>query len=255
MLKAAAIAVCIAALALSGCMMPSHEQSVAYNETKLVKEGLVRPKIGDSAPPFSTQDATGQAITLQGMIGDGKYAVLFFYPVNGTPNTAKHIMALAKAAPALAAQKVSVYAVNPGAPADGLAFLKSYSVSLPLLDDPGQAIARQYGCALKTDSYPQRTLVGIGPDGKILMYYRGFFPGPDPTQSILRELGLVTKGNAAPGAAAPGAGAPATSTPGAAAPPATAPPTATPPATTPAPAPPGKTAPAPGKPGSGAPGK
>jgi peroxiredoxin len=181
------------------------------------------------------------------MLDGGKYAVLFFYPVNDTPNTAKHIMALAKATPALAVQKVSVYAVNPGAPAEGLAFLKRYNVSLPLLDDPGHAIARQFGCALGGASYPQRTLVGIGPDGKILMYYRGFFPGPDPTHYILRELGLETKGNAATGAAAPGNTTPAPAAPG----------TSPPPPAAPAPNQPGGNAPAPapGAPGSAAPGK
>jgi peroxiredoxin len=261
MLKAAVIAICLMALALSGCMMPNHEQSVAYNEIKLAKEGIIRPKLGDSAAPFTTLDATGQSVSLQSMIGDGKYAVLYFYPVNDTPNTAKHLMALAKAAPALAAQKVSVYAVNPGATADGLAFLKSYGVSLPLLDDPGHAIAKQFGCALNADSYPQRTLVGLGPDGKVLMFYRGFFAGPDPTHYILRELGLEAKGNAAPGTAAPGStapatGAPTTSAPATNAPPATASPVAP---ATPAPAPPGGGAPAPAPtpapPGGGAPGK
>lgn len=249
MLKTATIALCLAALALSGCMMPNHEESVKFNETKLAKEGIIRPQLGDAAPPFATTDATGQAASLAGMLEGGNYAVLFFYPANDTPNTAKHLMALAKAAPALAAQKVNVCAVNPSNQADGSAFLQRYGVSLPLLEDPGHAIAEMYGCALGADSFPQRTLVGIGPEAKILMYYRGFFPGPDPTHYILRELGLETKGNASPATSAPGNAAPVTGAPA----------TSTPPASGAAPSPPGGStpapAPAPKTPGSGTPGK
>ncbi len=218
-------------------MMPSHEANVELNEVKLAKEGIIRPDIGAAAPAVATLDDTGQLFSLSSALAAKKYVVLFFYPANDTPNTAKHLMALSKAATALALQNVQVYAMNPGARADGTAFLAKYSVKVPLLDDPAHMFAVAYGCALDASSFPQRTLVGINPEGKIVMFYRGFFPGADPTQAILKQLGLVApKSNSAatpPAAETTPAPAPATATPQ---PPATtAPPDNAAPPTEPAP--------------------
>lgn len=184
-------------------MMPDHEANVAANEIKLAKEGIIRPEIGAVAPDVTTQDAAGQLFTLPLALAEKKHVVLFFYPANDTPNTAKQLIALSKAAPALALQNVRVFAVNPGAREEGAAFLAKYSVKVPLLDDPAHMFATAYGCALDERSFPQRTLVGISPEGKIVMFYRGFFPGADPTQAILKQLGLVAvKTNGAPAPAA-----------------------------------------------------
>lgn len=212
--------------ALTGCMMPDHEATVAANEIKLAKEGIIRPEIGAAAPEITTQDAAGEPFSLQALLAEDKHVVLFFYPANNTPNTAKHLLALAKAAPALALENVVVCAVNPGAREEGVAFLAKYSVKLPLLDDPARATAIAYGCALEPAGVPQRTLVGISPEGQIVMFYRGFFPGADPSAAILKQLGLTAakpNGTAAPASGQPAAAAapPAgTEPPAAAAPPA-----------------------------------
>jgi len=194
--------------------MPSHEKTAAYNEQKLVKEGYVALKTGDPAPDFTTQDSKGQPFSLKAASAQG-YVLLFFYPVNNTPNSARHLAALNKATAKLAENKIQAYAVNPGPREEGAAFLKQYGVQLRLLDDQSHKAAQLYGCApagsslgqlALGDVMPQRTVVVVDPQGKVALYYRGFPAGQDAAAVILHELGL--QGGAGQNGAAPSGSTP-----------------------------------------------
>jgi peroxiredoxin len=218
-------------------MMPDPEKAAAANEIKLAKEGITRLQVGDAAPPITTQDSAGQVVDLQALLAAGHYVLLFVYPVNEAPNATKHILALDKAAPSLKIENIDTFVINPGTREQGQAYFAKYKMMLPLLDDPGHTFANALGCILPGGEYPQRTLIGIAPDGKIKMYHRGFPATPDPTKFILKQMGLGEQPDATkPAATAPETTAPQQTPAGPSATPATPPAgQATPPAATPTP--------------------
>jgi peroxiredoxin Q/BCP len=206
--------------------MPNHEASVAYNEKKLAAEGITALKAGDVAPEIVTSTADGQPFSLAGRLAEGRRVLLYFYPANDAPNTTRQLIELSKALPELAARGIDAYAVNPGAVQEGADFARRYQFSVPLLADPTHAIAQAYGCAAKDTRYPQRTVVGVGPDGKVVFFARGFLYGVSPLKSALGHFGLDTASQGAaaqPGGTSPGGAAPGAANAGATPPRGTAP--------------------------------
>ena len=191
-----ALSAVLAALLLTGCM-PNHEASVAYNEKKLATEPIIALRIialkaGDAAPEIATSTVDGQAFSLAERLAGGRRVLLYFYPANDAPNATRQLIELSKALPELAGRGIDAYAVNPGTMEAGADFARRYQISVPLLADPSHAIAQAYGCAAKDTRYPQRTVVGVGPDGKVVFFNRGFLYGVSLLKAALSHFGLDT---------------------------------------------------------------
>lgn len=81
--------------------------------------------------------------------------------------------------------------VNGGDAASHLAFIQKFAFPFDLLVDEGLAVARAYG-ALKPDGTGiQRTVVGVGKDGRVVFRQQG---APPPVE-ILAAMRAVEGGN------------------------------------------------------------
>jgi peroxiredoxin len=194
---------------LPGCPSgPPPEKVAEVNEVVLAKEGIKALKVGDKAPAFSAATATGEHVvvphplTYEELLAwqkkaqegdpeavqekgstepglspsqdvDKTYTVLYFYPADFTPNSSKHLLDLSKGLDQLAAAGVKVYGVTTGTADTHRVYMEKQGISVPLLVDTG-TIATDYGVLLAGGKFPQRTLVGIKPDGTIGFYKRGF---------------------------------------------------------------------------------
>jgi peroxiredoxin Q/BCP len=98
---------------------------------------------------------------------------LFFYPADFTPNSAKQLLEYTKGLPQLEAAGIKLYGVTTGTLDAHREFVQKYGITIPILVDTG-TIARSYGVMLDEGQYPQRTLVGIEPDGTVGFYQRAF---------------------------------------------------------------------------------
>jgi thioredoxin-dependent peroxiredoxin len=158
-------------LACTGCMMPNREAQTAHNETRIAAEGIVKLDAGATAPALSAPSTAGQ-VELPALLADGKRVVLFIFPVIDTPNSTRELQQFGKDLAEYTGQGILVYGMT-GATLDELTAYKSrYQLSVELIADPGLVLAQAYGCALPGGTYPQRTTIGINPDGKIAFYKR-----------------------------------------------------------------------------------
>lgn len=104
---------------------------------------LNRPKIGDKAPEFSTQEASGANVSL----GDfaGRKLILYFYPKDSTPGCTSEACSLRDGRDELYEQGFEIVGVSPDSIASHQKFITKQSLNFKLLSDPDHAIAEAYG--------------------------------------------------------------------------------------------------------------
>jgi len=165
---------CLALLvAVTGCMMPNRDKQVAENEKRLAADGIIALETGQVAPPFTARATDGSELSVPAGL-DGRKLMLFFYPADDTPNTTRQLKSLMKFNEQLSAAGITVYAVSGGGLAKHQSYIDKYTLTVPLIADPGLQIAQRYGCAAADGEFVQRTLVGIDAEGKIAFFERGF---------------------------------------------------------------------------------
>ena len=111
--------------------------------------------------------------------------MLFFYPVDDTPNTTRELVRINQIATTLETDGIRIYAVSRGTTQAHAAYAGKYGITIPLLADEDLAISTTYGCALPGGTYAQRTFVGIETDGTIAFFERGF--DPTVSEKTIRE--------------------------------------------------------------------
>jgi len=178
------------AVLLTGCIMPNRKEQVARNEAILVQEGITALEPGDPAPEFSRQTAGGHSVVLSEAIAQQRL-VLFFFPATDTPASTRNLQTYSKEIETFNAHDIALYAVSPSTEVEHRSYAERYQITIPLISDPSLDLARQYGCAAEDAKYPQRTAIGIGPDGTVEFFIRGFATA----QEILAGFGIATDQN------------------------------------------------------------
>jgi peroxiredoxin len=170
----------------TSCLMVDREEQVKYNEQLLYKEGIERLDVGDTAPAFSRTAHDGTTVSLDGGRLEMNY-LLYFYPVNFAPNAARELQTLTSELEAFRAEDIQPVGITSGSASDKgdfSEFAEQYGIGIPLIADTGQELAAKYGCGLVGGDFPQRTMVGIGKTGEVLVYKRGWPPGTTADQII-----------------------------------------------------------------------
>lgn len=175
-------------LAAAGCAIASPQEQREKNEVKLAGEGVDALKPGDQAPPFTSQDHTGNTLQIPSAQGERR-CVLFFYPADMTPNSTRELLQLSAVLEELSQQGIDLYGISGGSTAEHARYAQRYGINVPLLDDQDLSVARTYGCVPESGKLVQRTLVGIEADGTIGFFERGF-PLGRPAASIYKWFGI-----------------------------------------------------------------
>lgn len=106
---------------------------------------------GDAAPPFSVQDETGTAWSLDEL--DGSPFVLYFYPRDDTPGCTTEACQFDDAIDAFNQLKVPVLGVSDDDAESHQAFKDKHELSFPLLVDEDGALADAYGVWVKKNIF------------------------------------------------------------------------------------------------------
>lgn len=176
-------------LLVSGCMMPDRDKQVAANEAKLAEEGYSQLEPGSAAPPVEIRAVDGTTIVSPDEPPAGP-VLLFFITAPDTPNCAREVHQLERAAAELSAAGIQTAIVIPAGAERAAAYQAEHSPSLMMVADPDLAVAIPYGCAVDGVDYLQRTQIGISPDGTIAFFERGF--PLNSAKQVLEAFGLVT---------------------------------------------------------------
>ncbi len=129
---------------------------------------------GDLAPAFTLPDERGQSRSLGAALARGP-VVLVFYPMDNTLGCKAQLCAIRDDAARYAQAGVAVYAINNGGAESHQNFKAKNGFSAPLLVDRGLSVAAQYDAVIGFGPLRivNRTVVGIGTNGRIAFYKRG----------------------------------------------------------------------------------
>jgi len=148
-------------------------------------------KVGDVAPPFSTDAVVGgQATPVKLSDYHGHKVVLYFYPKDSTPGCTKEACSFRDGYSDLQRWGIVLLGCSIDSADNHRAFASKYSLPFPLLLDPGNKIAKAYGAdnGIPILGLDRRVTYVIGEDGRILKVYPKVDP-PGHAMEIVRDLG------------------------------------------------------------------
>jgi peroxiredoxin Q/BCP len=130
--------------------------------------------VGDPAPDFTLAAADGTTVALRDFRGTAN-VVLIFYPKDQTPGCTAQLCAARDDAAEYVAAGARVFGVNGDDAASHARFIAKHGLTMPLLIDPGLAVAKAYDAVIGIGPLKivNRTVVGIDRDGTIAFYRRG----------------------------------------------------------------------------------
>ncbi len=128
-------------------------------------------KVGDKAPDFTLQDATGKDVSLKDF--KGQSVVIYFYPKANTPGCTIEACEFRDLRQKFVKRDVAVLGVSADAPKMLAGFVAKQKLNFTLLSDPKHKMIEAYG-AWRMKKFMGRSFMGIvrssyliGPDGKI----------------------------------------------------------------------------------------
>ncbi len=150
-------------------------------------------KVGQFAPPFSTQMVAGDQQTPVSLADfHGRKVILYFYPKDDTPGCTKEACAFRDGYARFQNAGLVVLGCSIDSSDSHKEFIKKYSLPFSLLLDPDRKIASAYGAAngIPILGLDRRVTYVIDENGKVLKVY----PNVDPSThaiEILNDLGAA----------------------------------------------------------------
>ena len=99
--------------------------------------------IGDRIPDFELQDQHGQCV--KRIDFEGKPLVIFFYPKDHTPGCTAEACSFRDYESEFQSVGAQVIGINSGSVEEHKGFSDKYSVTYPLLSDPGHEVRKSFG--------------------------------------------------------------------------------------------------------------
>jgi peroxiredoxin Q/BCP len=150
-------------------------------------------KVGQFAPPFTTQMISGETQTPVSLADfHGRKVILYFYPKDNTPGCTKEACAFRDGYARFQNAGLVVLGCSIDTADAHKQFIQKYSLPFPLLLDPDRKIATSYGAAngIPILGLDRRVTYVIDENGKVLKIY----PNVDPSThaiEILNDLGAA----------------------------------------------------------------
>lgn len=141
--------------------------------------------LNEQAPEFILQATSGEQVKLVDL--QGSFVVLIFYPANDTPTCNSQLAEMSVSTQDLLQRNSLVFGVNTASLAKSGEYCARKRLSFPILADPGGAVAKQYKAFTSWIGMNRRTVVVVGPDGRICFYERG----KPPAEKVLKAIDEV----------------------------------------------------------------
>ncbi len=111
-------------------------------------------KVGDKAPDFSLEDASGRPRSLAEW--KGRKVILYFYPKDDTPGCTKEACGFRDSWKDVQRTGAVVLGVSPDGVASHQKFKRKYDLPFPLLADTDHRVAEAYGAWGEKSMYGRR---------------------------------------------------------------------------------------------------
>lgn len=107
-------------------------------------------KVGDKAPEFSLNDATGTPVTLKTLLAEGP-VILTWYRGGWCPHCNVALKALQNSLPTFTEAGATLVAISPELPDHSLSTREKQDLAFPVLSDVGLGVADAYGISYTLD--------------------------------------------------------------------------------------------------------
>ncbi len=147
---------------------------------------------GKKAPPFTLEDASGAAVSLEDFTG--QHVIVYFYPRDDTPGCTKEARGFRDLHRAIEKHDAVVLGISPDSAASHARFTKKYKLPFLLLSDPDKKVMTKYGAWGEKLLYGKKTTgvirstVWIGPDGKVKKHWKRVAKAADHPAQVLEAL-------------------------------------------------------------------
>lgn len=127
--------------------------------------------VGNPAPSFTLPDSEGQPVSLEEF--RGRSVVVYFYPKAETPGCTTEACDFRDNLASLQGAGFTVIGISPDTPEELAAFSSNHGLAYPLLSDPDNAVANQWGAYGERERNGQvttgiiRSTVVVDPDGTV----------------------------------------------------------------------------------------
>jgi len=132
--------------AVIAAMHRATRELIASGQAKNVK------KMGDQAPPFALEDASGQRVSSSALLKEGPL-VLSFYRGVWCPYCNMELKALEEALSDIKARGAHLVAISPQTPANSVKSQRENRLSFPILSDPGNEVGAAFGLRFAMPDY------------------------------------------------------------------------------------------------------
>lgn len=132
---------------------------------RLANDGVTRNarKVGDVAPAFALQSASGPTVALADLLAKGP-VVVSFYRGEWCPFCDLELRAYQKALPELKARGATLVAISPQSSSKSRATAEGRSLGFEVLSDRGNTVAKAYGIAFSMNAAEQELHKAFGAD-------------------------------------------------------------------------------------------
>ncbi|BCF95037.1 peroxiredoxin-like family protein [Paraburkholderia largidicola] len=134
---------------------PPHIHPIMERATEeLIASGLVRNSVkeGNLAPNFQLQDQDGNQVSSIELLSQGPL-IVSFYRGAWCPYCNIEIQAMNEFLPTIHSLGAKLVAISPMTPANGRRAVRKHELNFPVLSDPGNEVAAQYGLKFELPNY------------------------------------------------------------------------------------------------------
>lgn len=149
--------------------------------------------VGKPAPDITGEGADGKIVKLSDV--RGRFAVVYFYPKDGTPGCTKQACAFRDAFDRLNKAGVTVFGVSRDSADNHRAFRKEHNLPFPLVADESGDVSRAYGVPSKFVVLTARVTFLVDAEGKIARVWPDVDPALD-AQRVLDTVASMQSGSA-----------------------------------------------------------
>ena len=151
-------------------------------------------KIGDIAPDFSLESASGQRVSLSDFRGM-KSVVLYFYPKDETTGCTKEACGFRDSYEAFKRLGAEVLGVSSDSSESHRKFAEHHTLPFTLLSDPKKAVRKLYGVRSSIGIIPGRVTYIIDREGRVLHIFNSQTRPEEHVREALRILKSAIPGS------------------------------------------------------------
>ena len=144
-------------------------------------------KIGDIAPDFSLESASGQRVSLSDFRGM-KSVVLYFYPKDETTGCTREACGFRDSYEAFKRLGAEVLGVSSDSPESHRKFAEHHTLPFTLLSDPKKVVRKLYGVRSSIGIIPGRVTYIIDREGRVIHIFNSQTRPEEHVREALRIL-------------------------------------------------------------------